>query len=66
MKRFGFGGTDLVRCLLLRYEETGSTILFELAILGSKDQRRDALPLAGALSDKTRLRRAGWSRSLPV
>ena len=24
MKRFGFGGTDSVRCLLLRYEETGS------------------------------------------
>ena len=23
MKRFGFGGTDLVRCLLLRSEETG-------------------------------------------
>ena len=24
MKQFGFGGTDLVRCLLLRQEETGS------------------------------------------
>jgi hypothetical protein len=23
MKQFGFGGIDLVRCLLLRYEETG-------------------------------------------
>ena len=24
-KQFGFGGTDLVRCLLLKYEETGSS-----------------------------------------
>jgi hypothetical protein len=53
MKQFGFGGIDLVRCLLLRYEETGLVGCDHIRT-GSgtwtevfrKDQRRDALPLA--------------------
>ena len=53
MKQFGFGGTDLVRCLLLRSKKPGQSdaILFELAVAPGrglrKDQWRDALPLAG-------------------
>jgi len=54
LKQFGFGGIDLVRCLLLRYEEPGQSdaILFELVIAlrrgFRKDQWRDALPFVGS------------------